>query len=506
MADEAGDLERRAVAAYLAGHDDESGELWASAYAARQADGDWAGAGRCSAWLVWNLTFRGEMARASGWRARGEEVVVARATDFAERGLLLILDALFQLDDDPSAAFEGFVAAGEHGERFGNADVVTLSLLGRGQALIAQGEIAKGMALLDAAMVAVTAGEVTAPIAGVVYCAVLIECRDTFDIRRAREWSKELMRWCDSRPEMVPFRGQCLVHRSEVLQLEGDWSNASDAARRACEALAGHPAIGDAYYQQAEMHRLCGEHDAADAGYRKASQYGREPHPGLALLRLAQGATSAAVAAMRRVVDETHAPAKRATMLAAGVEIMLAAEDREAADVAANELAQIAEQLDIPLLQARAKEALGAVLLARGDALGALELLRAAWSMWQEAGAPYEAARVRSLIGAACRILGDLDTADLEDDAARVCFETLGAATDIARLGGHAKGALPAGLTAREAEVLVLVASGRSNHEIAVALVVSDHTVRRHLQNIFTKIGVGSRAAATAYAFRHGLA
>lgn len=208
------------------------------------------------------------------------------------------------------------------------------------------------------------------------------------------------------------------------------------------------------------------------------------------------------------MLDEAHDGPTRSGLLAAYVEIMLAANDQAAARAAADELATIAEGIDAQLLRAAADHARGAALLAGDDGGAALPLLRRAWAAWQEIEAPYEAARVRVLIGLACRDLGDDDAAALELNAARLVFRRLGATPDVARvqtLLPKRAGRAPCGLTAREVEVLRLVATGKTNRMIATALVISDHTVRRHLQNIFDKTGVTSRAAATAYAFQHHL-
>jgi tetratricopeptide (TPR) repeat protein len=144
------------------------------------------------------------------------------------------------------------------------------------------------MALLDEAMVSVTADEVAPMLAGIAYCQVIDLCQAGFDLRRAREWTEALTRWCDSQPDMVPFRGNCHVHRCEIFQLHGAWTDALESARRACEWLAGPPtwdALGSAYYQLAEIQRLRGELEAAEASYRRASLAGRDPEPGMSLLR-----------------------------------------------------------------------------------------------------------------------------------------------------------------------------------------------------------------------------
>jgi DNA-binding CsgD family transcriptional regulator len=295
---------------------------------------------------------------------------------------------------------------------------------------------------------------------------------------------------------MVAFSGRCHVHRAEIMQLKGAWSDALEEARSAARraALGNYRAgLGDAAYVQGEVHRLRGGFAAAEAAYREASGHGREPQPGLALLRLAQGNTGAAAAP------------ERARLLPACAEIMLAAGDVEAARDACEELARIATGHEIGVLRTIAAQTQGAVELASGDPGAALVALRAAWRVWEEIEAPYEAARVRALMGAACRALGDHDAAALELEAARRAFVALGAGTDAARVEALAGAGESHGLTARELEVLRLVAAGRTNKAVAAELVLSERTVDRHVSNIFTKLGVSSRAAATAYAYEHQL-
>jgi DNA-binding CsgD family transcriptional regulator len=360
-------------------------------------------------------------------------------------------------------------------------------------------------------MVAVVAGEVSPIVAGAVYCGVIELCHEVAELRRAQEWTEALTAWWGEQPDVVTFTGQCLVHRAEILQLHGAWPEAVQEAERALERFtraADQYATGAAWYQQAELHRLSGDFTAAEDAYQQASRWGRQPQPGLALLRLAQGRTEVAAAASRRVVGETSETFRRAKLLPAHVEIMLTAGDLLAARDAAAELAQIADAYDTPALRAMADHARGAVLLADGDAQAALVTLRAAWQVWRELQAPHEAARVRLLIGLACRKLGDEEAATMELDAARGVFAQLGATPDLARLEAlaHRDAAAKAhGLTARELQVLRLLATGTTNHAIADELFVAEKTVDRHVSNIFTKLGVSSRAAATAYAYQHRL-
>lgn len=508
---EADDLERLAVAAHLVGRDAESTEAWERAHRERARLGDPDRAARCAVWLAIGLLLRGDMAQAGGWFARAARLVDEVEDDFAARGYLLIPVFLEALGGGYAAKAYGVadeIAA--IARRFDDTDLLALGVLGRGQASLALGETARGMSLLDEVMVAVASGEVSPIAAGIVYCAVIEACMDVLDLRRAAEWTEALSRWCAAQPDLVPYRGQCLVHRSQVLQAHGDWTEAVAEVERATRRLSepAHPALGLALYQQGELHRLRGELADAERAYRAASQQGREPTPGLALLRLEQGEVDAAVAAMRRMVEESRGQLARPTMLAASVEIMLAAGDVETARSAAAGLATIADAADAPLLQAIAAYAIGSVLLAEGEAASALASLRRACAGWRDLEMPYDTARARVQIGLACRQLGDRDNADLELDAARATFERLGARPGLARVGrllDQEERMRPAELTDRECEVLRLVATGKTNREIAAALVISEHTVGRHLQNIFMKLGLSSRAAATAYAYEHDL-
>ncbi|WP_046469347.1 LuxR family transcriptional regulator [Allosalinactinospora lopnorensis] len=509
---DAADLDLLGMAAYLVGGMEAAVDAWERAHRAFVAGGEVARGARCAVWLGLVLLQRGEHGRGGGWLARAQRVLDEASLDCVEHGYLRVPVALRALyGGDTDTAYPAFVEVTGIADRFGDADLRAFGRLGQGQALIARGEAARGVNMLDEAMVGVIAGEVSPIASGIVYCAVIIACRNVFDLRRAQEWTAALSRWCAAQPDLKPYRGQCLVHRSEIMQLRGDWADAMDEVRRAHEHLSvpsGDPALGMALYQQGELLRLRGELARAEEAYRQASGWGHAVQPGLALLRLAQGRIHDALGAIRRVAGEAEDPPERSRVLAAYVEIALAAGDAVTARASAGELGRIAADFDSPYLRAVAGYADGAVLLAEGEAAAACTALRRAWLAWRELDAPYEAARVRLRMAQAYRRLNDHDTAEMELDAAGRVFTQLGAAPALAEVQELTRQETPhaaGGLTPREVEVLRLVATGAGNREIADTLVISDKTVARHVANMFTKLGVTSRSAATAYAYQHDL-
>ncbi|MDX1645949.1 MAG: LuxR C-terminal-related transcriptional regulator [Longimicrobiales bacterium] len=504
---DAEDLERLATAAYLLGRDDEFVRLSDRAHQAFLAADDVPRAARCAFWSGMTLLFRGETGPASGWLARAGRLV--EPLDCVEKGFLLLPVSEKRLRaDDCDGALEVARQAADLGTRFDDADLIACARHIEGRALIRRGEVDDGLALLDETMVAVTSGALSPMVTGLVYCSVIDACREAWEIGRARAWTSALGQWCDLQPEMVAFTATCLVNRAEVLRLQGAWPDALEEARRACRRSERHdrrpPAA--ALYEQGEVHRLRGDFEEAEAAYREASRLGREPQPGLALLRLAQGRLDAARAAIRRVLDSTIHGLPRAALLAAYVDILVADGDLEEADRASDELESVSGSFDAVALHAMATQARGTVLLARGEARQALGVLREARTSWDRAAVPYAQARVRWLMARACRTLGDEEGCRLELAAARATFEELGARPDLAKIDAlERRDDRPHGLTPRELEVLREVATGKTTRAIAADLYVSQRTIERHLSNIFTKLGVRTRTAATAYAYEHGL-
>ena len=507
------DLELLARSAYMLGRDDDYVRALERAHHAHLDAGEVARAAGCTWWLGHNLLMRGESARAAGWFSRGDRLLEREGDDCVERGYLLVPAVLRSLGGgDAEGAYATAVEIGAIAERFGDRDLVTIALMSQGHALVRQRRAAEGLRLVDETMVAVTTGELSPIVAGIVYCNTIVICREAHDVRRAREWTNALTEWCDRQPAMVAHTGVCLVHRAEVMQLHGAWRAALVEAQQGGDRLRGgvlnQRRVGNALYVQGEVHRLQGEPAAAEEAYRRASR----PR-----LRAPTGPRPVAARPGRRGRcrrrdppnrgRDRRAPAAR-RLLPAYVEIMLAVGELEEARRAADELESISTTHPSELLAATAAHAQGAVALAQGDARAALTALRRALSTWQELEAPYEAARARALVGQACRSLGDDDTAALELEAARAAFEDLGAKPDLIRVRSLIEPSSATdthGLTARELQVLRLVAEGKTNRAIATELVLSERTVDRHVSNVFGKLGVSSRAAATAFAYEHQL-
>jgi DNA-binding CsgD family transcriptional regulator/tetratricopeptide (TPR) repeat protein len=505
------DLERLAMTTYLVGRDEEYLATLERAHHAHLNAGQCAPAVRCAFWLGFRLLMRNETGRASGWLSRAERLLAQEACECAERGYLLLPVVEQRLAAGNFAtAFGMATEAAAIGERCGDADLVASARHQQGRIRLQQGQVAEGLALLDEVMIAVAAGQLSHMVTGLMYCSVIAACQQVYAIDRSREWTAALAQWCDGQPDMVAFSGVCRVHRAEIMQLQGAWPDAIEEARRACarSQRINQPAAAAAFYQEAEVHRLKGDFDASENAYKSASELGLEPQPGLALLRLAQGRADAAVAAIRRAAGVTSGPLKRMSLLPACVEIMLATDHIEDARSACAELQEIAGRFDTGVPGAIAAHCRGAVRLAEGDAQAALGPLRQAFELWQRIQAPHAAARVRVLIGLACRALGDEDGAALEIEAARSAFARLGAAPDLAGIAALEAATVPGrthGLTPRELQILRLIATGESNKSIAGKLSLSEKTIERHVSNILNRLDVATRTAATTFAHQHKL-
>ena len=504
----ADDLSALADAAWWLGKLDESAAVRERAYEARAKAEDDTGAALEAFSLSLALGDKGADALASGWRARAYRLAEGNPGSIAA-GYLLSMEATAAFHaGEPDECVEKARATIEIGKRNHDATLVAWGTHLEGLGLVKRGDVEEGWERLDESMVAVTRGRLKPMWVGLMHCGMLVACEEFGDPRRGWQWVEETERWLGTVPGAVLYPGVCRVHKVRIMQLRGTWPDAEAEARKACADLIGVHAFtaARAYYEIAEIKRLTGDYEGAQELYGKAHQLGWDAQPGLARLRVAQGRVDAAVAGLRRALGEAKDPLIRASLLPHQIDVALVAGDGDTATRASDELTALALQYRSPIMSAYAAEGRGALLLSKGDADAATPELRQAITAWMHLDCLYELARARTLMADALVALGDQDGANLELEAARDSFEQLGAEPD-ARLVRDKMGRSQSagGLSPREMEVLRLVAAGRSNKEIAADLFISENTVARHVQNIFAKLGVASRSAATSLALKEGL-
>ena len=506
---EPADLERLAVCAYLVGRDAAATAAWESAYKRHLAAGSRADAAQCAFWVAFCWMMQGQMAHAGGWLSRTEGAI-GDDFDCPAAGYLLIPALLGALESGGAArARDVAVQAGEIASRFDDRDLAAFSTLGHGQALLALGEEAAGLARLDEVMLSVSSGEVGPITTGIVYCAVILECLQLFDLARAAEWTAALDDWSATQPDLVPYRGQCLVHQSQLQQAAGDWSKAVATVGWACDRLTDppHPALGLACYQEAELHRLRG-----NSTLRPTPTGG----PAGAASRRCRGWRCSTWSAgrwrprRRPSAERSARPASRSSGRRCWPPQWRSSWPPGTSRPPTRRRASWHPS---PPTRARRRSARwpsrrkDRCCWRRARRRPRSVPLRAASGVWQQLRMPYETAKGAVLLGRGCLALGDRTSAELEFHNARETFCALGAEPDLVALRSLTGDAPAAsgGLSARELQVLAHVAGGKTNREIADVLTISQHTVGRHLENIFAKLGVSGRAAATAYAYEHHL-
>lgn len=504
------DFSALAAAAHLLGRRNDVVQALQRAYQSYLDQQDLRGAVRAAYWLTATLWSGGEITIGHGWLSRAERLLDDIGEDVVERGYVqerITFGHIMKGEFAEASATAPTIA--DYGRRFDDPDLVAMGTHVEGRMAVYSGRVAAGMRSLDEAMVAVLAGEVSPIFAGVIYCSSIEACQQISDLGRAGEWTHALSTWCDAQPGLVAFTGQCAVHRGQLMRLHGAFDDAVRELERAAERYAltgGDPAVGQAHYERGDVLRLMGEYDAAGAAFAEAADVGHPAQPGRALLWLERGERDAAVAAIETVLSENPDPVHRSQVLPAAIAVLVAVGDVDAAASLVAELRGIGESFGCTALQAVGEYGAAAVALARGDGDAGLAAARRAADGWARLTAPYDVARARVLVGRALRELGDEHSAVAELAFAREAFAGLGARPaerEVGELLGHS--ATPGGLSPREVEVLRLVATGRSNPEIAADLVLSEKTVARHLSNIFGKLDVGSRTAAAAFAYEHGL-
>jgi ATP/maltotriose-dependent transcriptional regulator MalT len=502
---EAERLDVVAEAAWWLGRLEECVEARSEAYRRFEDLGDTRRAGQCAIWLYEHHCMRVRPAIATAWLQRARRMLEDDPGCVEHVALLLregeVAHGESRLDDASDLTERAHRVARE----LGSTDLEAEALQALGRILIDEGEAERGLAHLDEAMLLAVEGRLGPYSTGKVYCSLISACEDLGDLRRAAEWTEATAQWAERHPFAI-FPGICRVHRAFVLNQRGAMTDAEREATRACdELLASHlPNAAAAFAEVGDIRRRLGNLDRAEEAFARAEELSGAACTGTAILRLAQGRIDAATRIISGCLAGQPAGRQaRAWVLAAATQIAIAADDVDAAQGHAEELAVLAATFDNPVLRATEALARGRVQLARQDPVTAGATLHDALQLWQELEIPYEEATTRTVLAKARRDAGDEAGARESFAAARALFDQIGVRLDGTEATGRP--ALPGGLTEREAEVLRLVASGLANKEIAAELHLSAKTVSRHLTNIFTKIGVSSRAAATAYAFEHGV-
>ena len=509
---EADDLDRLATGLAMLGRKPGIAGIRERAMGGHLENGDIAKAVHSGFWAGTEYVQMGQMAQAGGMLRQVQEVYETHSPEGPSAGWVEVGQGyVVWVQGTMEAAIEHLRRAVDIARKVADVDLTAIANFMAGRLLIDMGDVDEGLERLDEALLSITRSEASPVTQGVAYCGCIAAFMDVFEHERAREWTNALNEWIDPQKGRLIFRGQCLIFRSEIMQLAGQWDEALEESRLSVDELGGpypNPFLAGAHYQLGELLRLRGDYTGAEESYSTASEIGFLPQPGLALLRLGQKQIEAAEKSIRTAMEGANDRIRRSKLLSGFVEIMSEVPDLASARDGSDELARIADEVGADFVKGLATVAEGAVLLAEGKAKESLRPLRASLEIWNGLDAPYEASRTRVLIAKACESLGDLETCAMEIQAARAIFQRLGAEPDLKAIGslGGSKAHSELGLTGRELEVLALVATGKTNRVIAEELFIAEKTVARHISNIFTKLDVSSRTEATAYAYEHGLA
>ena len=502
---EADRLNSEAEAAWWLGRLDECIAAREAAYRIYDEQDDRRRAGQCAVWLWEHHAICARPAAASGWLRRARRALDGDTESVAFGNLLLREAEMAHGAGDLDRAGELATTALDLGRRLRSTDLEAEALQTQGRILIDQGHVDDGMAHLDEAMLFAVEGRLGPFATGKVYCSLIAACEELGDFDRAAEWTDATLRWAQQHPFAI-FPGICRLHRAIVLKRRGVLGAAEEEAARACEELRdSHVANSAAAWAEVgDIRRRLGQLHQAERAFARSQEVSGSPCGGSALLRLAQGRIEEAMTIITSCVAQQSNPLGRARLLPMLVQIAVGAGNLDAAHRALSELETTVATFGTASLLATEQSTRGRLMLADGDP-AATATLQQAVDSWHGLGVPYEEATARTLLGQALRTAGDEAGASASFDAAARLFDQIGARLDAREALGDTKPALPAGLTVREAEVLRLVAGGLTNNEIATELFLSPKTVSRHLSNIFTKIGVSSRASATAFAVEHHL-